>query len=236
MFFRSEQHHYLLKSLGRQFENHFLVCWFHSFPPSPAHSHIQHEHYLPAYFDYIQLTPDTLINKIFDVLYSFDRRLGETLRMSPSHYIVIENIAHDKTEDWILYDLKPPTYLEPFRDLLPARVQMSGVTDLLPKDRKVILSVEERDKLLARFRRDLDFLARLDAVDYSVLLVLLPDGTARWALIDIFWSLREPRAKLTKYASDTGEIVGRSICEWAADESDSGPARSNRDCRCRGVR
>jgi hypothetical protein len=166
---------------------------------------IQHEHFLPSYFDYIRLTPDTLINKIFDVLYSFDRRLGEFLRASPSHYIVIENIAWDKTDEWVLYDLKPPTYLEPFRDLLPARVRMTGVTDILPKDVKVLLTVEERDALLARFRRDLDFLARLGAVDYSVLLVLLPDGTARWALIDIFWSLMEPRAKLTKYASDTGE-------------------------------
>jgi hypothetical protein len=157
--------------------------------------------------------------------------------MSPSHYIVIENIAHDKTDDWILYDLKPPTYLEPFRDLLPARVQMSGVTDLLPKDRKVILSVEERDKLLARFRRDLDFLARLDAVDYSVLLVLLPDGTARWALIDIFWSLREPRAKLTKYASDTGETRTHPVSVTVELIAyDSGASSSDGHCRCRGVR
>jgi hypothetical protein len=82
---------------------------------------------------------------------------------------------------------------------------MSGVTDLLPKDVKVLITVEERKELLQQLREDLNFLTRLGSVDYSVLLVLKPDGTARWALIDCFWSLREPRAQITKLASDTGE-------------------------------
>jgi hypothetical protein len=88
---------------------------------------------------------------------------------------------------------------------------MSGVTDLLPKDEKILVSAAEREDLLRRFRRDVDFLARLGAVDYSVLLVRLPDGTARWALIDCFWSLREPRAKLTKYASDTVRLPQQTV-------------------------
>jgi hypothetical protein len=181
------------------------------------------------------LHPQSYINKLTDVLYSFDRRLGETLKASPSHYIVIENIASDKQDDWEMYDLKPPTYLEPFRDLLPERVQMSGVTDILPKDVKVFVSREERERMLEQFRIDTEFLARLGAVDYSVLLIRLPDGSARWALIDIFWSLREPRAKLTKYASDTGtftifdfKLNGLTSCSEA-------PATDG-DSRCGGIR
>jgi hypothetical protein len=60
MFFHSSDRHYLLKSLGRTFENRFL-----------------HEHFLPAYFDYVRVNSHTLINKIFDVLYSFEYRFGD---------------------------------------------------------------------------------------------------------------------------------------------------------------
>jgi hypothetical protein len=69
---------------------------------------------------------------------------------------------------------------------------MSGVTDLLPKDEKILVSAAEMEDPLQRFRRDLDFLARLAAVNYSLLLVRRPDGTARLALIDCFWNLHEP--------------------------------------------
>jgi hypothetical protein len=94
-------------------------------------------------------------------------------------YIVIENIAHDKTDEWKMYDLKPLTYLEPYRNLLPERVQMSRVTDLLSNDELILVSAAQREDLLQRFRKDFDFLARLGAIDYSLLLVRLPDGTAR---------------------------------------------------------
>ena len=112
MFFHSVDHKLLLKSLGRTFENRFL-----------------HQHFLPKYFDYVKEHPDTLINKLFDVLYTFDHRIGgwikcvfisestvlvseRLLRASPSHYIVIENISAGKTDEWEIYDLKPTGYLE----------------------------------------------------------------------------------------------------------------------------
>jgi hypothetical protein len=126
-------------------------------------------------------------------------------------YIVIENIAHDKMDEWKMYDLKPLTYLEPYRNLLPERVQMSRVTDLLSNDELILVSAAQREDLLQRFRKDFDFLARLGAVDYSLLLVRLPDGTARWAPIDCFWSLYKPRAKLTKYASDTVRLLQQTV-------------------------
>jgi hypothetical protein len=191
----------------------------------------------------VRAHPDTLLNKLVDVLYSFDRRIGEYLRCapiptpaaprgavltrprsaSPSHYIVIENIAAEKTDGWELFDLKPPDYLEPFRDLVPERVQLSGVTDILPKDKTVLLPAAERADLLRRLRADLAFLAALGCVDYSVLLVCPPGGARpRLALIDVFWSLREPRALLTKAASDAGAlgalraVRARSLTDWRA--------------------
>ncbi|KAH9932564.1 uncharacterized protein B0H18DRAFT_986249, partial [Fomitopsis serialis] len=93
MFFRSSSKRYLLKSLGRAFENRFL-----------------HEHFLPRYFEFAKAHPDSLIHKIYDVLYSMERRFGEYLRLSPNHYIVIENIAYGKRDDWEIFDLKPTNY------------------------------------------------------------------------------------------------------------------------------
>jgi hypothetical protein len=56
---------------------------------------------------------------------------------------------------------------------------MSRVTDLLPNDDNILISAAEREDLLRRFQRDVDFLARLGVVDHSFLLIRLPDGTAR---------------------------------------------------------
>lgn len=88
---------------------------------------------------------------------------------------------------------------------------MSGVTDIFPLEKTILMSASDRTALLARFKLDLDFLASLGAIDYSVLLVRLPDGSARFALIDVFWSLRELRAKLTKFASDAVGLPQQTV-------------------------
>ncbi|KAH9839007.1 uncharacterized protein C8Q71DRAFT_747116 [Rhodofomes roseus] len=194
MFFHSSNKQYMLKSLGRAFETRFL-----------------HEHFLPRYFEFVKSHPDSLIHKIYDVLYTMDRRLGECLRLSPNHYIIIENIAYGKQDDWETFDLKPTNYLEPVRDLLPNGMHISGATDVLPPDKVILASAEERASLLARARADVAFLASIKAIDYSVLLVRAPDGTARWGIIDTFWSLKTPRAKATKKASDTAGLPQQTV-------------------------
>lgn len=88
---------------------------------------------------------------------------------------------------------------------------MSGVTDVLPPEKAVVMSAEDRSSLLARFKTDLAFLAHLGTIDYSVLLVRLPDGSARFALIDVFWSLRATRAQITKRASDAAGLPQQTV-------------------------
>lgn len=93
LFFQSQPDgNLLLKSLAREFEVQFL-----------------HEHFLPAYFDFANKNPKTLINKILDVVCSFEQRV---VRSTPSCYLVLENVASDKEDDWEMFDLKPTTYLE----------------------------------------------------------------------------------------------------------------------------
>ncbi|KZV92301.1 SAICAR synthase-like protein [Exidia glandulosa HHB12029] len=195
LFFHSTNKHYLLKSLGRAFENRFL-----------------HEYFLPAYFDYVRENPGTLLNRVLDVLCSFDWRLGDGW-LSPSHFLVLENIAREKEDDWETLDLKPMEYLEPFRDLVPERIQGSGVTDVLPDSKPLLIdSAVERTRFLMQLTRDAEFLARMGAIDWSVLVVRPPDGRGwRIALIDVFWSLKTPRAHLTKVASDAAGIPTQTV-------------------------
>jgi hypothetical protein len=196
LFYRSASNSsLLLKSLNRDFEIQFL-----------------HQHFLPVYFDFVKQNPNTLINKVLDVLCSFERRVWSR---TPSQFLVLENIASDKDDEWETFDLKPTTYLEaitttrvfilaltslqPVRDLLPEPVHPSGVTDVLPKNKPLLVgSVEDQKALLAQLRLDTEFLASLGAVDYSVLVVRKPDGSGRVAIIDVLWSLRTPRARFTK--------------------------------------
>lgn len=54
--------------------------------------------------------------------------------------------------------------------------------------------------LLARFKLDIDFLASLELGTASSPPV--PDWSARFPFINLFWSLREPRTQSTKCESD----------------------------------
>lgn len=67
---------------------------------------------MTAYLEYVTRNPDTLLNKVYDVLYSFDRRLGDALGVSPSHYLVLENIKHGLPEGSVIFDVKPSNYTE----------------------------------------------------------------------------------------------------------------------------
>lgn len=150
---------------------------------------------------------------MIDVLCSFDHRLGEWLLLSPGHFLVLENIARGAGDGWETLDLKPTAYLEPFRDLVPERIQGSGVTDVLPPSKPLfVASPAERDALLQQLEKDAAFLAELGAIDWSVLVVRPPDGLGwRVALIDVFWSLRTPRAHFTKRASDAAGVPTQTV-------------------------
>jgi hypothetical protein len=98
---------------------------------------------------------------------------------------------------------------------------MSGVTDILPIDKPLLTDPESRLALLASLKRDLDFLADLECIDYSVLVVRPPDGrNCRLALIDVFWSLRTPRAKVTKKASDAAGLPQQTVTADARGYAD----------------
>lgn len=119
------------------------------------------------------------------------------------------------TADW---DLKPPHFFEPTRDLVPDRLKTSaaksGLADAhIPLKDRPVVSSQKRSELLDVLRRDAEFLCGMHVVDYSVLLgrwdrtsypyPLGPEEEQKWseaveskngkwvyriALVDFLWS------------------------------------------------
>lgn len=95
---------------------------------------------------------DTLLSEITDVLYSFDHRLGGYLGFSPSHFIIMRNVLQglDKDKGCRKWDLKPPGFFEPTRDLVPDQMKSeaakSGLADEL--DEEIVLTAKQKQKLM----------------------------------------------------------------------------------------
>jgi len=126
--------------------------------------------------------PSSLLVRITDFLRSSYTTLGGLIGTAPTHHIVMENILYgkesdDRSEEWETYDLKPPDYFYPERDI-------PGVRDVVPdsvQDRlvdkfpdKLRLTRDQRDELLDILDKDTKMLEEANAVDYSLFLVRYP--------------------------------------------------------------
>lgn len=135
LFFFTDDRSFVVKSIGRRFEYAFL-----------------YEKLMNPLGAYYHANPSTLLTYITDVLYSFDRRLGSYLGLSPSHYIVMTNVLEglDKENGCRKWDLKPQDFFEPTRDLVPndmkTEATKSGLADEL--DEKIILSRHQKNELM----------------------------------------------------------------------------------------
>ncbi|TGZ81015.1 SAICAR synthase-like protein [Ascodesmis nigricans] len=177
LFFLTQDKSIIIKSLNRSFEYTFLHT---AMLDALGHYFLTHE-------------SATLIARITDVLYTFDHRFGAWLGISPSHYIVMENILTglDESEEGRCrkWDLKPQNFFEPTRDLVPDDLKTeqakSGLADAL--DEPIVLTKRDRDDLIAILERDLEFLEQMGTIDYSLLLGRYPvemfkgeGGTLEW--------------------------------------------------------
>lgn len=135
LFFYTDDRSFIVKSIGRRFEYMFL-----------------YETLLEPLGKYYRETPSTLLSQVTDVLYSFEHRLGSYFGVSPSHYIVMTNVLGglDKEKGCKKWDLKPQSFFEPTRDLVPDELKTeaakSGLADEL--DEKIVLSRRQKDQLM----------------------------------------------------------------------------------------
>jgi hypothetical protein len=140
-FLSSDDHKRIIKSIGRRFERRFLL---HDF--------------LPAYYNYVDEYPDSMICQVTDVLKNSQLCLGIIFGLVPRAYMVMKNLLEglpqgeqEQEEAGVkVLDLKPMDFFEPTRDLVPdgmkTTVMQSGLADEL--DEAIVLSRAEREWLL----------------------------------------------------------------------------------------
>ncbi|KAF3919183.1 hypothetical protein AA313_de0207202 [Arthrobotrys entomopaga] len=212
LFFFTKDRSYIVKSVGRRFEYTFLYTQC-----------------IGAYAKYITENTKSLFCRITDVLFCFDQHLGGVLGVSPSHYIIMENLLKemDVEKGWVKWDLKPQKFFEPTRDLIPDTIKTeqakSGLADAM-EDGRIILTKEQRHELWILLERDTEFLETIETIDYSLLLARFPvsknpelkppkpetwitgvtsaDGkyVYRACIVDFLWNVNQLQAKITKTA------------------------------------
>ncbi|KAF3925543.1 hypothetical protein ABW21_db0201459 [Orbilia brochopaga] len=108
LFFFTKDSTFIVKSVGRRFEYTFLYT-----------------QYIEAYGTYMLENPQSLLCRMTDVLFCFDRHLGGVLGISPAHYVVMQNLLQgmDVERGWRKWDLKPQKFFEPTRDLIPDKIK-----------------------------------------------------------------------------------------------------------------
>jgi hypothetical protein len=138
-----------------------------------------YESFIPAYEIYFSSNPNSLLTHICEILYNFDHRIGGMFGCAPAHYVVMSNllipmphasaasnigdeeIAQDGYGDegheegfggWTKWDLKPTSFWEPTRDLIPDSIKtgqmITGLADGLSEDDRMVLSMEQKSDLM----------------------------------------------------------------------------------------
>ena len=182
-FYSTSSQQYLVKSVPRYSEHSFFT-----------------NDLLDPYAKHMESHPGSLLVRIVDFLASPAISIGRTLRLAPSHHIVMENILYgqDKAKDnWEHWDLKPTSYFYPERDIASGRLTSEATKSQLADEfhDKIRLTRRQADELFAALEADTALLAAHNAVDYSLFLVRIKTerppkavarpGTRAWAAEDV---------------------------------------------------
>lgn len=168
-FFATPNGKFLIKSLPRRFE----------------HSFFTHD-LLDPYIAHNRAYPASLLVRITDMPYTATPSLGGILGTAPTHHIVMENLLYGKgdgeaAKQWETYDLKPDDYFFPERDIADGNLAPQSVKDRLIDtfpDKVIVVSLDDRERLIATLNQDTQLLASHAAVDYSLFLVRYPSPSS----------------------------------------------------------
>ncbi|KAH8173575.1 phosphatidylinositol-4-phosphate 5-Kinase domain-containing protein [Sarocladium implicatum] len=176
-FFTTADGRFLIKSLPRAFEYEFFARDLFS-----------------PYLKHMTQSPQSLLVRITDMVYSPRPSLGGLLSFAPTHHIVMENLLHGKeafqdTDEeagsgsgkWETYDLKPSDYFFPERDIADGKLAPESVKAKLVDEfpDKIRVSKEDKKTLMDQLNADTQLLADNSAVDYSLFLIRYPGPNSR---------------------------------------------------------
>jgi hypothetical protein len=119
--------------------------------------------------------------RITDFLYAPQLYFGSLLRITPSHYVIMENILYGKDRDslserWETYDLKPVSYFYPERDIAGGSLASEAVMERLLDtfDDKIRMHESQKKVLMDQLEDDCKLLEQCNVVDYSLFLIRFP--------------------------------------------------------------
>ncbi|KIV79125.1 hypothetical protein PV11_06708 [Exophiala sideris] len=163
-FFVTKDNKYLIKSIPRQFEHSFF-----------------RDDLLVPYVEHMEAHPDSLLVRITDFLGWRFRSLGGLLGTAPAYHLVMENLLHGQSEDskWQTFDLKPVSYFFPERDIAGGKLASQATKSKLADEfhDKLVLTKDQAVDFFMSLEADTEFLAKHNAVDYSLMLVRIPRPT-----------------------------------------------------------
>lgn len=196
-FFTTPNSKFLIKSLPRAFEYEFFM-----------------KDLSDKYAEHMANNPNSLLVRITDFLEAIGPAIGSFIGTAPSHHVVMENVLHGKETDeqkekWETYDLKPPTYFYPERDIAGGRLAPDSVKERLVDHfpDKLRLTQQDRDELIKLLEADTALLRSANAVDYSLFLVRNPAEPAR----DIPGPAKEEQSWRTGIPSRDGKWIYRAV-------------------------
>ena len=134
---------------------------------------------LQPYSDYMYQNPNSLLTRITDFLECYQQSLGTLFGLAPTHHIVMENLLYGKEDNWEDYDLKPMSYFYPERDIANGNLTSEATKTKLADDfdDKIVLTLDQAEELKAQLQKDTKLLADCNTVDYSLMLVRVPNAT-----------------------------------------------------------
>ena len=161
-FFTTTDGAYIVKSIPRHFE----------------HSFFKNDLLLP-YAEHMENNLSSLLVRITDFLECVQWSVGTIFGMAPSHHIIMDNIKFGESADntkWETYDLKPMSYFYPERDVAGGVLTSEATKSKLADDfqEKVVLTLDQAEDFKMQLEKDTAFLAKNNAVDYSLFLIRIP--------------------------------------------------------------
>ena len=222
-FFNTEDNKYLIKSIPRQFEHSFF-----------------RDDLLEPYVSHMEANPSSLLVRITDFLAWYHSSLGGIFGFAPTYHLVMENLLFGQQEnsDWQTFDLKPNSYFFPERDIAGGRLASEATKSKLADkfDDKLPLSREDADQFLSQLEKDTELLKSYNAVDYSLMLVRIPNKgqsiyssdpfqdppnwrtgilsqdkkyILRAVVLDFFWAKHKAHAKFMTFLIDAWNLIDR---------------------------
>lgn len=141
-------------------------------------------HILPQYYRHFKKNPNTLITHFYGMYRVKIPDLNKSV-----HFVIMKSVFNTEKEIHAIWDLKGSTLGRRAKKGDGVRKDL----DFMDEQRKLHISKESKEAFISQLRRDADFLARMQIMDYSLLM-----GVHLCTKAEVTTELNEMRKKMMK--------------------------------------